>query len=119
MIGALVGSILLVVFGLVPVKMLPFDNKNELQLVIDLPEGTPLESTDGAIRDFDELLARVPEVTAFESYTGVTSPFDFNGMVRHYYMRRAPWQADIRINLAPKSARVAVISPDRACASVR
>jgi len=106
MIVALVGSILLVVFGLVPVKMLPFDNKNELQLVIDMPEGTPLESTDGVIRDFNELLARVPEVTAFESYTGVTSPFDFNGMVRHYYMRRAPWQADIRINLAPKGARV-------------
>jgi multidrug efflux pump subunit AcrB len=105
MVGALVVSILLVVVGLVPVKMLPFDNKNELQLVIDMPEGTPLESTDAVIRDFDALLARVPEVTDFESYTGVPSPFDFNGMVRHYYMRRAPWQADIRINLAPKSAR--------------
>jgi len=105
MVGALIGSILLVVFGLVPVKMLPFDNKNELQLVVDLPEGTPLESTDGVIRDFGELLARVPEVTDFESYTGLTSAFDFNGMVRHYYMRRAPWQADIRVNLAPKNAR--------------
>ncbi len=105
MVGALLGSILLVVFGLVPLKMLPFDNKNELQLVIDMPEGTPLESTDAVIRDFDGLLARVPEVTNFESYSGTTSPFDFNGMVRHYYMRHAPWQADIRINLAPKSAR--------------
>jgi multidrug efflux pump subunit AcrB len=103
--GALIGSILLVLFGLVPVKMLPFDNKNELQLVIDMPEGTALESTDAVVRDFNELLSRVPEVAAFESYTGVTSPFDFNGMVRHYYMRSAPWQADIRINLAPKAAR--------------
>lgn len=103
--GALAVSILLVVFGLVPVKMLPFDNKNELQLVIDMPEGTPLESADAVVRDFDELLARVPEVTDFESYTGVTSPFDFNGMVRHYYARNAPWQADIRVNLAPKNAR--------------
>jgi multidrug efflux pump subunit AcrB len=106
MVGALVVSVLLVVFGLVPVKMLPFDNKNELQLVIDMPEGTPLESTDAVISDFNNLLARVPEVTDFESYTGLASPFDFNGMVRHYYMRRAPWQADIRINLAPKGARV-------------
>ncbi len=105
MAGALIVSILLVVVGLVPVKMLPFDNKNELQLVIDMPEGTPLESTDAVVRDFDALLARVPEVTDFESYTGAPSPFDFNGMVRHYYMRRAPWQADIRINLAPKGAR--------------
>jgi len=104
--GALVVSVLLVVFGLVPVKMLPFDNKNELQLVIDMPEGTPLESTDAVVRDFGSLLGRVPEVTDFESYTGTSSPFDFNGMVRHYYQRRAPWQADIRINLAPKNARV-------------
>ncbi len=105
MVAALALSILLVVLGLVPVKMLPFDNKNELQLVIDLPEGTPLESTDAVIRDFGRLLSRVPEVTDFESYTGTTSPFDFNGMVRHYYVRRAPWQADIRINLVPKSVR--------------
>jgi multidrug efflux pump subunit AcrB len=103
--AALTGSILLVALGLVPVKMLPFDNKNELQLVIDMPEGTPLESTDAAVRDFDELLGRVAEVTAFQSYTGLSSPFDFNGMVRHYYMRRAPWQADIRVNLAAKAAR--------------
>src|SRR5579875_1165492 len=105
MVGTFLVSILLVVFGLVPVKMLPFDNKNELQLVVDMPEGTPLESTDAVIRDFDGLLSRVPEVTDFESYVGVSSPFDFNGMVRHYYMRSAPWQADIRINLAPKSVR--------------
>jgi multidrug efflux pump subunit AcrB len=103
--GALAVSILLVVFGLVPVKMLPFDNKNKLQLVIDMPEGTPLESTDAVVRDFDAMLGRVAEVTDFESYTGTASPFDFNGMVRHYYARHSPWQAGIRINLAPKSVR--------------
>jgi len=105
MVGALAISVLLAALGLVPVKMLPFDNKNEMQLVIDMPEGTPLEATDAVVRDFDALLSRVPEITDLESYTGTASPFDFNGMVRHYYMRSFPWQADIRINLAPKSAR--------------
>jgi len=105
MVGALVMSILLVAFGLVPVKMLPFDNKNELQVLVDLPRGTALESTDAVLRDFDDLIARIPEVTDYESYSGLTSPFDFNGMVRHYYMRRSSLQADVRINLAPKSAR--------------
>jgi multidrug efflux pump subunit AcrB len=104
--AALAGSILLVIFGLVPVKMLPFDNKNELDLVIDMPEGTPLEATNAVVRDFEALLARVAEVSDYEGYTGTASPFDFNGMVRHYYQRRAPWQADIRINLAPKERRL-------------
>jgi multidrug efflux pump subunit AcrB len=105
--GAFVLSILLVVTGLVPVKMLPFDNKNELQIVIDMPEGTPLEATQAVVRDLDAVLARVPEITDYESYTGESSPFDFNGMVRKYYLRRDPNQADIRINLAPKARRSA------------
>jgi multidrug efflux pump subunit AcrB len=104
--GALAASILLVLVGLVPIKMLPFDNKNELQLVIDMPEGTPLEATNAVARDFEDLLGRVPEVTDYESYVGESSPFDFNGMVRHYYMRRGPNQADIRINLVPKGDRL-------------
>lgn len=103
--AALVGSILLVVFGLVPVKMLPFDNKTELNLVIDMPQGTPLEATNAVVRDFEALLGHVAEVTDYEGYAGIASPFDFNGMVRHYYQRQAPWQADIRINLAPKERR--------------
>ncbi len=106
MVGALVVSILLVVTGLVPVKMLPYDNKNELQLVVDMPEGTTLEATDAVMDDFDALLARVPEVATYETYAGTTSPFDFNGMVRHYYLRRGANQADIRLNLAPKERRV-------------
>ncbi|HVA78308.1 MAG TPA: efflux RND transporter permease subunit [Candidatus Binataceae bacterium] len=104
--AALVISILLVVLGLVPVKMLPFDNKNELDLVIDMPQGTPLEATNAVVLDFENLLSRVTEVSNFEAYVGTSSPFDFNGMVRHYYMRREPSQADIRINLAPKSSRL-------------
>lgn len=103
---AFAGSILLVVFGMVPVKMLPFDNKNEFQLVIDTPEGTPLEATDAVVRDLEDFLATVPEVTDLESYVGLPSPFDFNGMVRHYYLRRGSTVADIRVNLAGKHERV-------------
>jgi multidrug efflux pump subunit AcrB len=103
--GMFVLSVLLVLLGLVPVKMLPFDNKNELDLVINMPENTPLEATNAVALDFAKLLGRVSEVTDYETYVGSSSPFDFNGMVRHYYMRGEPWQADIRINLAPKQYR--------------
>jgi multidrug efflux pump subunit AcrB len=104
-IGALVVSVLLVLAGLVPVKLLPFDNKNELDLIIDMPQNTPLEATNAAVLDFERMLGRVSEVTDYEAYVGTNSPFDFNGMVRHYYLRHAPWQADIRLNLAPKGKR--------------
>lgn len=98
-------SCLLAVFRLVPLKMLPFDNKNEFQLVIDLPEGATLEATDRTVKDFEDYLRRVPEVTDFTSYVGAASPMDFNGMVRHYYMRSQSNQADIRVNLKDKSER--------------
>ena len=103
---AFLGSVLLVVLGLVPVKMLPFDNKNELQLVIDTAEGTPLEATDAVVREVEDFLSTVSEVTDFESFVGVSSPFDFNGMVRHYYLRHGPSVADIRVNLVGKDERV-------------
>ncbi|MDK1045995.1 MAG: efflux RND transporter permease subunit, partial [Anaerolineales bacterium] len=103
----LAGSGLLVVLRKVPMKMLPFDNKNELQLVLNMPEGTTLEATDAAVRDFERYLFTVPEVTDFESYVGTYSPIDFNGLVRHYYFRTAPHMADIRVNLAPKKRRSA------------
>jgi multidrug efflux pump subunit AcrB len=90
---------------LVPLKMLPFDNKNELQVVIDLPEGTTLEGTDKVVRAFEDYLKTVPEVTDFESYVGCASPMDFNGMVRHYYLRGGSNLADIRINLVDKRRR--------------
>jgi multidrug efflux pump subunit AcrB len=99
------GSVALALTGLVPLKMLPFDNKNELQLVVDLPEGTTLEHTDRVVRDLEDLLRTVPEVTDFTSTVGSASPMDFNGMVRQYYLRQGPHLADIRINLLHHTRR--------------
>ena len=101
----LVFSMGLAVFRYVPMKMLPFDNKNEFQIVIDMPEGTPLEQTARVVQDFEEYLRQVPEVTNLISYTGTASPMDFNGMVRHYYLRKGGNVADIRVNLAGKMKR--------------
>jgi multidrug efflux pump subunit AcrB len=97
---------LLVIFKLVPLKMLPFDNKDEIQIVLDLPEGTPLEKTAAACEPFEAYLAtEVPEVVDFETYVGTSSPIDFNGLVRHYYFRTEPNLADIRVNLVRKGER--------------
>ena len=101
----LAASCSLAFFRLVPLKLLPFDNKNEFQVVIDMPEGTTLERTDAVVRSFEDYLKTVPEVTQTVSYTGFASPMDFNGMVRHYYLREGPNFADIRVNLAEKSER--------------
>ena len=101
----LAGSMGLALFRYVPLKMLPFDNKNEFQIVIDMPEGTPLESTYRVVQAFEEYLREVPEITNFVSYVGTSSPMDFNGMVRHYYMREGGHLADIRVNLADKARR--------------
>ena len=95
----------LVLLRLVPLKMLPFDNKNEFQLLIDMDEGTTLERTDLAVRDFEAYLRTVPEVTNFTTFAGSPSPMDFNGMVRHYYWRGQPNFADIRVNLLHKDDR--------------
>jgi len=97
---------LLVVTKRVPMKMLPFDNKNELQLVVDMPEGATLETSDGVIRALETEIFSIPEVEHFESFVGTYSPIDFNGLVRHYYFRQEPHQAEIRIGLAPKKKRV-------------
>lgn len=96
---------LLALFRLVPLKMLPFDNKNEFQIIVDMPEGTTLETTDGVVRHFEDYLRRVAEVTHTVSYVGYASPIDFNGLVRHYYLRQGGHLADIRVNLADKSRR--------------
>ena len=104
-VAALIFSMSLAVFRLVPLKMLPFDNKNEFQIVIDMDEGTPLEQTDRTVREFEQILRGVPEVTNFVTYTGEPSPMDFNGLVRHYYWRNGGNMADIRVNLADKSIR--------------
>jgi len=91
----------------VPLKMLPFDNKNELQVLLDAPEGTTLERTDATARRLAEVLRRAPEVRDFEIYTGLASPIDFNGLVRHYFLRSTPELADIRVNLVAKRQREA------------
>ncbi len=89
----------------VPLKMLPFDNKNELLLVLDMDEGTTLERTGAMVQDFEAFLAAVPEVVDFTSYVGQPGPIDFNGLVRHYYLRQGPHQADVRVNLVGKKHR--------------
>jgi multidrug efflux pump subunit AcrB len=106
MLLALVATALMPMLRLVPLKMLPYDNKNELQLVLDAPEGTTLERTAVAVAAMERYLGTVGEVVAFESYVGVPSPMDFNGLVRHYYLRRGPHLADVRVILADKKLRV-------------
>lgn len=101
-----VGSVLLVLTRRVRVKQLPYDNKDEMLLVLDMPRGTTLERTDAAARDFEQFLLTVPEVTDFEAYVGTASPVDFNGLMRQYFLRRAPHRADIRVNLVHKTERV-------------
>ena len=104
-IALLVGSMALVLVRAVQVKMLPFDNKSEFQVVLDLPEGTTLETTNAAGREIANYLRRVPEVTSTEVYAGTAAPFNFNGLVRHYFMRRGPNVADVQVNLLPKDDR--------------
>jgi len=101
----------LVYFKFVTVKMLPFDNKSEFQIIIDMPEGTPLEQTARVAREMGSYLATVPEVTDFQTYVGTASPYNFNGLVRHYYLRRGPNVADIQVNLAGKDERSAQSHP--------
>ncbi len=105
-IGLFVASLLLAVFGLVPLKMLPFDNKNEIQIVVDMPEGTTLERTQAVLDDLARYLRTVREVTQVLTFAGTASPMDFNGMVRHYYLRRGSNVGDIRVNLIDKHDRV-------------
>lgn len=102
----LAGSVFLMANRKVPLKMLPFDNKDELQLILDMPDGSSLEATDRAVREFEKYLSRVNEITSVQSYVGMPAPIDFNGLVRHYNLRRKPANADIRINLAHKGKRV-------------
>lgn len=99
------GAISLAVFRKIPLKMLPYDNKNELQLVLKFDEGTTLERSDATLRDFEKYLSTVPEIVDYTTYAGVPSPMDFNGLVRHYYLRTRENLAEIRINLAPKNNR--------------
>ncbi len=92
-------------FKWVPVKMLPLDNKPEFSVVIDMPEGTALPLTANLAHRMAEKLRSLPEVTAVQLYAGTARPFDFNGMVRHYYLRSEPWQGELQVQLVDKHAR--------------
>ena len=93
--------------GLVRVKMLPFDNKSEFQVIIDMPESATLEDTSAAAREMGNYIATVNEVTDYQIYVGTSGPVNFNGLVRHYYLRSALYDADIQVNLAGKGHRKA------------
>ena len=109
---AAVGGLLLLAMLLVPLKqvtmkMLPFDNKSELQVIIDMPAGSTLEETAAVTRELSEYLKTVPEVTDYQAYIGTAAPYNFNGLVRHYFLRAASNLADIQVNFVDKSDRQA------------
>ncbi|MCI0539527.1 MAG: efflux RND transporter permease subunit, partial [Verrucomicrobiales bacterium] len=110
-LGAITGLLLvalgLVGIGWVKVKMLPFDNKSEFQVILNMPEGSSLERTTQAAREIAAAIRTEPEVTDYQIYAGVAAPFNFNGLVRHYFMRRGAHVADIQINLVSKHERKA------------
>ena len=101
----LLASFSLFAFKIVRVKMLPFDNKSEFQIIIDMPEGTTLEQTAAVTREIGDTIRTVPEVINYQMYVGTASPHNFNGLVRHYFLRRGPHEADIQVNLKPKGER--------------
>jgi len=101
----LLASVSLFYFGFVKVKMLPFDNKSEFQVIVDMPAGTTLEGTARVTQMLAEETGKQREVVNVETYVGTASPYNFNGLVRHYYLRRGPNVADIQVNLLPKDAR--------------
>jgi multidrug efflux pump subunit AcrB len=104
-VGLLLAAVSLVYIGFVKVKMLPFDNKSEFQVIVDMPTGTTLEETARVTELLAEETEKQREVVNVETYVGTASPYNFNGLVRHYYLRRGPNVADIQVNLLPKDAR--------------
>ncbi|MGE5892435.1 MAG: efflux RND transporter permease subunit, partial [bacterium] len=105
-VGGLLGlAMLLVPLKAVTVKMLPFDNKSEVQVIIDMPEGTSLEQTALVAGEMGAYLKTVPEVTDFQLYVGTAAPFNFNGLVRHYFLRQGANVADIQVNFVSKHER--------------
>ncbi|PWC39282.1 efflux RND transporter permease subunit [Azospirillum sp. TSO35-2] len=89
----------------VPVKLLPFDNKSELQIVVDLPDGAAVEDTERLLFAAADALRGLPELVGLQAYAGIASPFNFNGLVRHSYLRDRPWQGDLQLALTPKAER--------------
>ncbi|WP_374598288.1 efflux RND transporter permease subunit [Sphingosinicella sp.] len=92
-------------FKAVTVKLLPFDNKSEVQVVVDMPEGTSLETTSRTLEDVAAVVRGLPEATAMEAYAGTSAPFNFNGLVRHYFLRARPEMGDVMVTLLPKGDR--------------
>jgi multidrug efflux pump subunit AcrB len=101
----LVGAVTLVPTGLVTVKMLPFDNKSEIQVVVHMPEQTPLETTAGATAALADAALADPAVASVQSYAGTSSPYTFNGLVRHYFLRQDANAADLQVMLVDQDAR--------------
>jgi len=101
----LVAAVTLVPLQLVSVKMLPFDNKSELQVIVHMPEDAPLEATAAAASALADEALRDAAVTSVQSYTGTASPYTFNGLVRHYFLRREPNLADLQLMLVDKETR--------------
>jgi multidrug efflux pump subunit AcrB len=104
-LALILGSVSLAGAKLVVLKMLPFDNKSEFQVVVDMPAGTPLEVTAAVLHELGAHLATVPEVTDYQAYAGLSAPINFNGLVRQYYLRALPEQGDLQVNLVGKDAR--------------
>lgn len=102
---ATLASMMLFATKSVVVKLLPFDNKPELSIVFDLPEGSTLEDTDRAMTQVADKISSIPEIMNFQSYAGTAAPFNFNGLVRHYFVRRSPEQGELQVNLIPKDER--------------
>jgi multidrug efflux pump subunit AcrB len=105
--AATVGAMGLVGIGAVKVKMLPFDNKSEFQVILNMPEGTTLEQTARVAREMAAAVRTEPEVRDYQVYVGTASPFNFNGLVRHYFLRQGSTVADVQVNLLPKHERSA------------
>jgi multidrug efflux pump subunit AcrB len=103
--GLLAAALAMVAFRLVIFKTLPFDNKNEFQVVINMPESSSITRTERAAAEMASYLAAVPEVRDLQIYAGSSAPYNFNGMVRHYFLRQNPYQADIQVNLSDKGER--------------
>ncbi|NCT81505.1 MAG: efflux RND transporter permease subunit [Comamonadaceae bacterium] len=105
--GLIALSLALPALGLVVLKMLPFDNKSEFQVVVDMPAGTPLERTAAVLRELGAFVAQQPEVTDYQAYAGLAAPINFNGLVRQYYLRAGGEVGDLQVNLVDKHQRSA------------
>ena len=99
------GAMSLAFVGLVTMKMLPFDNKSEFQVVLDMPEGSALEQTNAVLAEMTTVLDDAPEVLSYQGYAGTSAPIGFNGLVRQYYLRQLPHMADMQVNLVDRKLR--------------